>query len=205
MQSWVHTHWKHMENMGEHTGVVISRWFPQVLLNKHCQTPNKSGVGTLCLQCQRTGGLLSGPWQLLNFLDSGQPKAAPYQMVAIVVLLRNHDWLCLLPMSNYDSKSQTRQGLEKSWSYKIHKQADPSPQISLISVLFHRIATTHIHSNYGRGLNKPLWFHGIKSNWLPDCNSSSLIKRLRAEGSDLSSGPIVYNINKMWRCRLMSC
>lgn len=95
--------------------------------------------------------------------------------------------------------------LEKSWSYKIHKQADPSPQISLISVLFHRIATTHIHSNYGRGLNKPLWFHGIKSNWLPDCNSSSLIKRLRAEGSDLSSGPIVYNINKMWCCRLMSC
>lgn len=41
------------------------------------------------------------------------------------------------------------------------------------------------------GPNKPLWFYGIKSNWLPDCHSSSLIKRLRAGATSFPSGLIL--------------
>lgn len=60
----------------------------------------------------------------------------------------------------------------------------------------------HIHtdSNYGCGPNisPQLWFHGIKPNWLPDCHSSSLIKRLGARGTSFTSGPIIQT-NKLWQ------
>lgn len=68
--------------------------------------------------------------------------------------------------------------------------------MSLIPVVFRSefLWCTHMHTLTvikNGGPNKPLWFHGIKSNWLPDCHSSSLIKRLRPGATSLSSGLII--------------
>lgn len=76
------------------------------------------------------------------------------------------------------------------------KQALVYLQMSLISVVFRSefLWWAHMHTLTvikNGGPNKPLWFHGIKSNWLPDCHSSSLIKRLRPRATSLSSGPII--------------
>lgn len=134
-------------NMGEPAGDVISERFSRVLLNKHCQTSQWIWSYNTLVSLSKDRRVTK--WAMAAFCF---PKTAPNPNPTMVA--RNHDSLCLLPMSNYGptqtaSKSETRQGLEKSRRYKVHKQqlSWPSPQISLICVLFHSIATTYNHRN----------------------------------------------------------